>query len=533
MRRIAYLGVALTGITLLSPIVFAQTVVGATPATPNRDAFAYETAHGAVVATDANGVYAFNNWAEYYASRFFIENGMRCGTQLSNPYGGGVLAASASDCSNSNTNPAAAYDPSGAATYTIDVVVHVLQANNGSGAVSDASINSQIQILNQDFNAISGSLGGNGYNAKIQFNLAGVTRTTNNNYYNDGGSYWTSLAWDTTKYLNIYTNTAGGNLGYAYVPSGGGVVGNSWDRVVIYWASFGANAPIGSPYNLGRTVTHEVGHYLGLYHTFAGGCSSPSGCNQNGDLICDTNPESSPNFSPCTRTTCGSPDPTNNYMDYSDDICMTEFTVEQVRRMRCTLESFRVGLSGGGTGGTPPAKAASPSPSNGAGAVSTSTSLSWGSAAGATSYDVYFGTDSTPDAGELVGNPSGTSFNPGTLANSTTYYWRVDSKNSAGTTTGDVWSFDTAAGGAGGIALSVMGYKKKGKWHADLSWSGAAGSSVQIHRSKDGGPSELIATVSNNGSYTNITGFKGGGSLTFTVCELGGAVCSNPATANY
>ena len=108
----------------------------------------------------------------------------------------------------------------------------------------------------------------------------------------------------------------------------------------MLWSSIGLNAPIGPPYNLGRTTTHEVGHYLGLYHTFDGGCAPASGCNTNGDLICDTNPESSPNFSPCNRSTCGSPDPTNNYMDYSDDICMTEFTEEQARRMRCTLENL-------------------------------------------------------------------------------------------------------------------------------------------------------------------------------------------------
>ena len=70
--------------------------------------------------------------------------------------------------------------------------------------------------------------------------------------------------------------------------------------------------------------------------------------------------------------------------------------------------------------------------------------VSWSDGGGATSYDVYFGTDSSPDSGELRGNQAGTSFDPGTLAYSTTYYWRIDAVNTAGTTTGDVWSFTTA-----------------------------------------------------------------------------------------
>jgi hypothetical protein len=116
--------------------------------------------------------------------------------------------------------------------------------------------------------------------------------------------------------------------------------------VRILYSAFGLNAPIGYPYDEGRTTTHEVGHYLGLYHTFQGGCASASGCYTNGDLICDTNPEASPNSFPCSNSSCGSPDPTTNYMDYSYDTCMTEFTAEQNRRMRCTLVNWRVDLAG-------------------------------------------------------------------------------------------------------------------------------------------------------------------------------------------
>ncbi len=495
-----------------------------------------QTPDGLIFASDLGGTELFTSWAEYALSDFFQRNNMKCGVPP--VLNDGSLAASQSDCSSSFNNPAAEYDPSGGALYRIPVVVHIITTKNGSGAISDAQVDSQIDILNEDLGALPGSLGANGYDAKIEFFLAtedpsgnpttGITRSANNRWYNDQQAYWNSLAWDTNRYLNIYTNTASGNLGYAFVPNGGGVVGNIADRVVILWSSFGLNGPIGPPYNLGRTVTHEVGHYLGLYHTFDGGCASTSGCNSNGDLICDTNPEASPmTQGACSRVTCSSSDPVDNYMDYSDDICMQRFTVEQVRRMRCTLENWRVDLDGGPTTPTLPGKAGSPSPSNGASGVSTSTGTSWSAGSGADAYDVYFGTDSTPDAGEFAGNQTGTSFNPGTLADDTTYYWRVDSENAQGTTTGDVWSFTTAPIGGGGVTLSANGYKVKGKWHADLSWSGAAGGTVDIYRN-----GSLLTNTSNDGAYTDATTFKGGGSLTYEVCEPGGA-CSNSVTVNF
>ena len=175
----------------------------------------------------------------------------------------------------------------------------------------------------------------------------------------------------------------------------------------------------------------------------------------------------------------------------------------------------------------PPGQASNPTPSNGATNQSTSANLAWSAGANATSHDVYFGTDSTPDAGEFQGNQGGTSFDPGSLAASTTYYWRIDSVNADGTTTGNVWSF-TTAGGGGGFSLSANGYKVKGKWTADLSWSGATSANVDIYR--DG---SYLTTTANDGAYTDATDFKGGGSLTYQVCEEGTAVCSNTATANF
>ncbi|MHC5002024.1 MAG: M43 family zinc metalloprotease, partial [Planctomycetota bacterium] len=168
----------------------------------------------------------------------------------------------------------------------------------------------------------------------------GITYSNNTSWFNDNGSYWNQLAWDTSRYMNIYTNNAGGALGYVPDLPQGGIVGSNEDRVVILWSAFGRNAPIGPPFNQGRTLTHEVGHYLGREHTFNGGCGSASACYTSGDLICDTTPQSSPTDG-CSGSSCGSPDPIHNYMDYSDDLCMWEFTAEQARRMRCTLEHYR------------------------------------------------------------------------------------------------------------------------------------------------------------------------------------------------
>ena len=280
--------------------------------------------------------------------------GLRCGTPAFAEFLD--LAESPSDCSYNSTSILSQYDPT--FVYEIPVVFHIIQHGNGNGNISNAQVQSQIDVLNEDFGAIGGSNGAGGYNTMIQFKLAefdpsgnptnGITRTTNNTWYNDGGSYWNSLAWDTNRYLNIYSNSASGALGYVpSLPQGGGLVGTNSDRVVLLWSSVGKNAPL-FPYHQGRTGTHEVGHYLGLFHTFDFGCgtSSAPGCNTSGDRVCDTNSESGPVFGcPGSSNSCGSSDPYNNYMDYSDDLCMTGFTPNQSNRMRCTLENWRPNLA--------------------------------------------------------------------------------------------------------------------------------------------------------------------------------------------
>ena len=314
----------------------------------SASAFAQQSAEPVI---EVGGL-SFNTWQEYVQSSYFQTMNLRCGLPEIDPENEDFLPPS--DCTLTRTNINPVYNP-GQALFQIPVVVHIIQNTGGAGNISDAQVANQIQILNEDFLALPGSLGEPGTDCQIQFYLAdrdpqgnptnGITRSTNNTWFNDGGSYWNTLAWDTSRYLNIYTNSASGALGYVPSLPQGGIVGSNSDRVVVLWSSFGLNGPIGPPYNKGRTTTHEVGHYLGLYHTFQGGCAPASSCSTNGDRVCDTNPDGQPHFGCPNTASCGSTDPVHNYMEYTDDLCMWEFTPHQANRMRCVLTNYRSDLS--------------------------------------------------------------------------------------------------------------------------------------------------------------------------------------------
>jgi Pregnancy-associated plasma protein-A len=142
--------------------------------------------------------------------------------------------------------------------------------------------------------------------------------------------------------LNLYTcNPADGYLGWATLPDGsvGGGSGDvKMDGVIIATGTMpGGNA---APFNLGDTATHEVGHWLGLYHTFQGGCSG------EGDFISDTPAEATPAYScDLSRDTCASAgnDPVQNFMDYTEDNCLSQFTTNQRERMIAQWNLYRAG----------------------------------------------------------------------------------------------------------------------------------------------------------------------------------------------
>jgi len=273
-------------------------------------------------------------------------SGSDCSMTLSS-LAGGLYTYSTANGNFSPTNPLGKIE--------IPVVVHVIRNTAGTqGDVSDANITAQIARLNTDYAGGNGAPGGpnpSGVNTGVTFRLVQVIRYQNTAWFNDSGDYYTSTAWDTSRFLNIYSNTAAafgpGVLGYVSgFPAEGCHVGTPGDRIVISYQNFG-NAGT-APYNLGRTAVHESGHYFGLFHTFQDGCGAASaadGCYEQNDLICDTLPESDPHFGCAAASTCGDADPINNFMDYSDDTCMTQFTAEQSQRLRCTLLTWRADLA--------------------------------------------------------------------------------------------------------------------------------------------------------------------------------------------
>lgn len=254
------------------------------------------------------------------------------------------------------------------AIVTIPVVVHVVY-NNNTENISDAQINSQMQILNDDFRRLNSDADGTWSQAadtEIEFCLAtqdpngnatsGITRTStsvSSFSTNDSVKFDSSGgkdAWPAADYLNIWVcDISGGILGYAQFPGGPA----STDGVVNDYAYFGDIGTATAPFDLGRTCTHEVGHYLNLRHIWGDG-----GCNVD-DFVSDT-PTSDASNGGCNtgHVSCGSVDMVQNYMDYSDDACMNLFTAGQRDRMQALFGSggSRVSLlsSNGCGSGTPP-----------------------------------------------------------------------------------------------------------------------------------------------------------------------------------
>ncbi|TPN82572.1 zinc metalloprotease [Mesorhizobium sp. CU2] len=251
-------------------------------------------------------------------------------------------------------------------SVTVPVVVHVVY-KKAADNISDAQVTSQIDVLNADYSAANTdlpnvpapwkSLVGN---AKIKFKLAkvdpggaqtsGIVRqkTTVDGFGQDDSVKMTakggSDAWDTTRYLNIWVcDLQGGLLGYAQFPGGPPAT----DGVVIRNTAFGTGGVAAKPFNLGRTTTHEVGHYLNLRHIW-GDTEDCSGS----DLVADTPRQQLPNYNEPTfpHVSCNNGpngDMFVNYMDYVDDKAMFMFSAGQVARMRATLAGPRKDLTTG------------------------------------------------------------------------------------------------------------------------------------------------------------------------------------------
>ncbi|MEL6346277.1 MAG: zinc metalloprotease [Myxococcota bacterium] len=266
-------------------------------------------------------------------------------------------------------------DDSALGMYRIPVVVHVVHNGEAVGEgpnISYAQIQAQIDVLNEDFRRSDGTNGFNehpdGADTQIEFFLAelgpdgavleepGVDRVDGERATWPKGpirnpidtSLKPQTSWDPDEYFNIWTVNFGGFvsrdlLGYAQFPSESGLSGLSDDEgsaetdgIVVGYKYFGSSEKgdfpdLIEPYDLGRTTTHEVGHWLGLRHIWGDGdCGVDDFCE-------DTPNAAAPNFDCVSNISCGSADMVENYMDYTADACMNIFTVEQRARMHTVL----------------------------------------------------------------------------------------------------------------------------------------------------------------------------------------------------
>ena len=237
---------------------------------------------------------------------------------------------------------------------TVDVVVNVVYRTEAQN-VKDAQVKGQLDVLNRDFAAtnpdrtkVPAAWKGLATDSRLRFKLAKITRTeTTRASFDTDDSVKRAASggiapFEPAGHLNLWVCAlAGGILGYAQFPGGPAAT----DGVVVDYRAFGTSGTAEAPFDLGRTATHEVGHYFNLRHIWA----DTEDCSGS-DFVPDTPNAAGPNYGTPSypSVSCGNGphgDMFMNYMDYVDDAAMVLFTAQQVARMRAALEGARAGLA--------------------------------------------------------------------------------------------------------------------------------------------------------------------------------------------
>jgi hypothetical protein len=229
----------------------------------------------------------------------------------------------------------------------IPTVFHVVSDHTLTSAERtrmNSMISAQVKVLNDSY---SGKTAANASDSPFRFNLTRTTYTVNKAWFTvvpgkNERDMKKALHEGDSETLNVYVaNIGGGLLGWAYFPKGYNNGRDYIDGVVMLDESMPGGTA--GKYAFGDTLTHEVGHWLMLDHTFYAGCSARN------DGVADTPREAYPQFDcPVGADTCAAPglDPIHNFMDYTQDSCMDMFTAGQVDRMNDAWVAFRAGGNG-------------------------------------------------------------------------------------------------------------------------------------------------------------------------------------------
>ncbi|MCF6112222.1 zinc metalloprotease [Mesorhizobium muleiense] len=268
----------------------------------------------------------------------FLQSGLRCGTPEPTLQARQAIGTAARIANSRGLNAG-----------TVEIPVHFHVIHDGDHAkIAESHIDNQIEVLNGAFAPanISFSKSSVGFHDKPQW--VNLEPRSHPLAPSEEPAMKSELGKDVLRSLNFYTVDCQ-LLGWATFPWEL-ATDRDMDGVVIRFDSLPGVSATG-PYNLGHTGSHEVGHWLGLFHTFQGGCEEP------GDMVFDTPAEATPgDICELQRDSCtalSGSDPVENYMDYSIDSCMTQFSAQQISRMQALIPLFRTTLLRGATASAP------------------------------------------------------------------------------------------------------------------------------------------------------------------------------------